>query len=179
MTNYLSLRMQTNDHMVFDLVSGYLHLVEDVMTFALLNRVSFDTVYFNKRVRNRVLQEFLTVIVTGIMRNEYDYTALVSVKSKLVLNMCPVIRRCTYRHRKGANKGTLCGRGFTTDKGSGDRYCNQCLCRNTSGACLGKMPVLSTVHTQMSALNVRWEDLDTRMQAVRVARARLCKACFH
>ena len=174
----------TDNHLVFELISGYIHSIDDAMTFAQLNRGAFDAVYFNKRVRNRVLQEFLTVIVKGIMRNQYDYKALMTVKNKLVLGMSPVTRRCTYRHRKGSKKGTLCGRGFMTDKDSGDRYCSHhgssrgCSISSSSTGGVEGMAALRKVQGHMDALEVRWEDLDTRMHAVREARAGLCKACF-
>ena len=110
MTDSSMIREPTDNHLVFELISGYIHSIDDAMTFAQLNRGAFDAVYFNKRVRNRVLQEFLTVIVKGIMRNEYDYKALMAVKNKLVLGMSPVTRRCPYRNRNGPGSDGRAGR---------------------------------------------------------------------
>lgn len=174
--------MHTDRHVVFELVSGYVGDVAQILVFAQLNREAFGAVHGQHRQRTRVLQEHLTTLVRLQLRNQYDYKQLNEDKKRLEAEVAPVTLRCRHRNTKGSKQHQLCGRGFVTFPGSGVTRCDRhggrriLVCGSTRRA--ADLLSLRTIGAELEALDETWEDLDARMHKIRDVRQRLSATCF-
>lgn len=171
-------QLQHIEPLMFDLISGYIGRVEDVIIFAQLCHGSFQSVYEIKRLRNHILQEHLSKLVTSVMKNEYQYMKLHHHHSQLVDASQPTVRLCKYRFTKGPLRHHLCKKQFSHNH---EEMCEAHRQTNKPPNCtqINNRTQIKQVKRQMSNIIDTFDDLDHRIDAIRSVRARLSKTCFN